>query len=408
MLITFIISTIVLLFVSINYFIKSNMLLKKTRDLEDKSIQSQTELKILREKENIIKEAKEELSQTFKSLSYETLKNNNEIFLNSAKKVFETQHKEANFELQKKHTAIEELIKPVKETLNNFDKKLHSFEKESNNSFTSLNVNINNLLNTNNLLKKETNTLVQALKTPQVKGRWGEEQLKKLVELAGMLNYCDFEEQVQSSDNKLRPDLIIKLPGGKNIIVDAKVSTEAYIEALNYTDEDTIKLKLKEHARQIREQINKLKTKNYWEQFEPSPEFVVMFIPGENFFSAALQADPSLIEEGVKNKVILASPTTLLSLLKVIHYGWKQELITESTKEIGELSIELYERLNSFLDNIYLLGDKINQVTDLYNKTTSKLESRVLVSGRKLETLLNSDKKLKELKHINKQAKTKN
>jgi len=405
-----IVLTIILIIV-VYFYHKQSIILKnlnfELRKVQDEKLELNTELKIIKEKENILNDAKEKLSETFKSLSLESLNNNNQNFIDLAKEVFEKHHQKANFELNKKHTAIEELFKPVKDTLNNFDKKILDLEKERISSFTSLNEHISNLLNSNVLLKKETNILVQALKTPQIKGRWGEEQLKKLVELSGMLNYCDFEEQVQSDDNKHRPDLIIKLPGGKNIIVDAKVSTDAYIDALNYTDEDTIKLKLKEHARQIREQIYKLRKKSYWEQFDPSPEFVVMFIPGENFYSSALQADPGLIEEGVKNKVILASPTTLLSLLKVINYGWKQEQISESTKEIGQLSKEIYERLNNFIDNIYDIGTKLKQITELYNKTTYNLESKVLVSGKKLETLLNVDKKLKELKHIDIQAKTK-
>jgi DNA recombination protein RmuC len=378
------------------------------RLLEDEKLKINTELSFLKEKENILNKTKDSLSDTFKALSLESLENNSKNFINLANEVFHKYQQNASNELSKKQTAIEELIKPVKDTLNNFDKKILDLEKDRVSSFTSLNEHINNLLNSNILLKKETNNLIQALRTPQVKGRWGEEQLRKLVELAGMLNYCDFQEQVSSDDRLHRPDLIIKLPGGKNIIVDAKVSTEAYMDSLSYTDEETIKLKLKEHARQIKEQIFKLRTKAYWEQFDPSPEFVVMFIPGENFFSAALQAEPSLLEESVKNKVILASPTTLLSLLKVINYGWKQELISENTKQIGELSKELYDRLSNFIDNFYEIGTKINQLTDLYNKTSSSFEKRVLVSGRKLELLLKNDKPLKDLKQLDKQAKIKN
>jgi DNA recombination protein RmuC len=248
---------------------------------------------------------------------------------------------------------------------------------------------VNELLVSQKQLKSETSNLVNALKTPSVRGRWGEMQLRRVVEMAGMLNYCDFEEQVSSSESegRLRPDLIINLPGGKKIIVDAKAPLAAYLEALEAKDEDVRLEKLKDHARQVRNHIRALSKRSYHEQFQPAPEFVVLFLPGETFFSAALEQDPSLIEVGVEDRVILATPTTLIALLRAVAYGWRHEQLAENAKEISELGRELHKRLSDMADHFSRLGRQLGGAVQSYNSAMGSLEHRVLTSARRFKEL---------------------
>jgi DNA recombination protein RmuC len=246
---------------------------------------------------------------------------------------------------------------------------------------------VTDLLLSQKELRSETANLVKALRTPNARGQWGEMQLRRVVEMAGMISHCDFIEQAQGDEGRLRPDMVINLPGGRKIIVDAKTPLSAYLESIEAVDDNQRRAFLDDHARQVRTHIRNLSQRAYWEQFQPTPDFVVMFLPGEAFFSAALEKDPSLIEAGVQERVILATPTTLIALLRAVSFGWRQENIAENARAISELGRELYKRLGDMNESLSRLGRHVKQVVDSYNQTVGTVELRVLVSARKLNQL---------------------
>jgi DNA recombination protein RmuC len=281
------------------------------------------------------------------------------------------------------------MIKPLQDTLKRYEEQIKKMEEDRLKTFGSLEEQLRTLTSTHENLQKETSNLVTALRKPQVRGRWGEMQLKRVAELSGMSMHCDFTEQqsVDTEKGRIRPDMIVRLPMDREIVVDSKVSLEAYLDAIAASTDEERKTKMEKHAQQVRAHMRGLSSKEYWNQLDKSPEFVVLFIPGESFLSAALDIDTTLIEDGIQKRVIVATPTTFIALLRAIAYGWQQEQITKNAQEISMLGKELFERMSTMIKHFDDLGSAIRKATDAYNKTVGSMESRVLPSVRKFREL---------------------
>ena len=344
----------------------------------------------LADQKAVLEAAESRLGDAFRAMASEALAANNQGFLTLANEKLEAARRESDSALAARQQAIDALVKPVRESLERVDGKIQQIERERGQAYGQLTQLVRTMAETQDRLHAETGNLPRALRAPAVRGRWGEIQLKRVVEIAGMIEHCDFGQQqtlIGDDGGRLRPDLVVKMPGGRRVVVDAKVPLEAYLDALETNDEEERRDRLVAHAGQVRSHVLKLGAKNYWTGLDDTPEFVVLFLPSEAMYSAALEQAPSLIEDGVARKVLIATPTTLIALLQTVHLGWRQEKLAESAKKISEQGRLLHDRLGTLVEHWSKLGGALGRATEHYNAAVASFETRVIPSVRKLEEL---------------------
>jgi len=338
------------------------------------------------EKLALLQEAERKLADTFDAVGRRALQANSDQFLQVARESLGRFAEAANGDLEKRQTAIAELVRPVRDSLEKVDGRIREIESARASAYASLSEQVRSLLETQTALRTETGNLVKALRAPSVRGRWGEMQLKRVVEMAGMLEHCDFLQQqtVEGDEGRLRPDLVVRMPGDKRLVVDAKTPLAAYLDALEAQTEEARSAHLAAHARQLRNHVSQLSRKAYWDQFEQTPEFVILFVPNEAVFAAAMEQDPSLMEGAFAERVLLASPTTLIALLRAAAFGWRQERLAQDAQEIADLGRDLHKRLGKLAEHFARLGRGLTSAVGAYNETVGSFERMVVPGARKL------------------------
>jgi len=344
---------------------------------------------VQQERQAALELATAQLSRTFSDVANQSLKANSENFLRLAEQNLGTQQERAKHELSEREKAVENLVKPIREALKQSHEQISALEKARSEAYGNIRAQLESMQLGQQSLTQETQNLVNALRRPQVRGRWGEITLRRLVELAGMVEHCDFREQVHSAgeEKSIRPDMIVRMPDNRELVVDVKTPLEAYLDAVEAKDDTQRQAGLERHARNVREHIRQLGSKAYWAQFNTSPEFVILFIPGDQFLSAALNEDPDLIENALSRQIILATPTSFVALLKAVAYGWRQFALADNAKEIQRLAEELHGRVATFAGHMNKVGKQLASSVEHYNKAVGSLERSVLPGARKFVEL---------------------
>ncbi|HEX2585266.1 MAG TPA: DNA recombination protein RmuC [Steroidobacteraceae bacterium] len=370
-------------------------------------LKSQTQLE--QERQAALQLTMDRLAKDFDSVAGQTLRANSEVFLKLAREHLGQHNQNAAAALVEREKAIETLVSPIRDALNKTEQQIARIEKERAESFGALRTSIESVALGQQALQKETRTLVTALRRPEVRGQWGELTLKRLAELAGMVEHCDFNEQVHthSDEGALRPDMIVRMPDGRSLVVDVKTPLDAYIEAVEASTDEAKQIALKRHANSVSERVRQLSAKSYWAQFENSPDFVILFIPGDQFLSAALAENPNLLEDAIRQHVIIATPSSFVALLKAVAYGWRQTALAQNAKVISDLGADLYKRLSVFTNHLTKLQRNLNGSVEAFNSAMGSLERQVLPGARKFTELgIRPDKEIDTIEPIESLART--